>query len=91
MSKSRQARGGPGNAAPAPKQWLVHKAGLVAGWCLTRAAHLVHAVEVAHVLLHNVVGGDVGAAAKPPLAGDALPVLSLKVAAGEAGVRRQRA
>ena len=52
------------------------------------SSHLVGAVEVAHVLLIHVGGGDVGAAAKPPLAGDALPVLGLKVAAqGEGGVR----
>lgn len=40
---------------------------------------LVGAVEVGHVLGHHPVGGDVGAAAKPPLAGDAVPLLRLKV------------
>jgi hypothetical protein len=40
---------------------------------------LVGLVEVLHILWHNVAGGDVSAATKPPLAGDAVPLLSLKV------------
>lgn len=43
---------------------------------------LVCAVEVLHVLLVHVGGGDVGSATKPPLAWDAVPLLSLKVPAG---------
>ncbi len=46
-------------------------------------AHLVCAVEVAHVLFIKVGRRNVGAPAKPPLAGDAVPLLRLKVAVVE--------
>jgi hypothetical protein len=39
-------------------------------------------MEVLHIFLNNVAGGDVSAATKPPLAGDAVPVLCLEEPAG---------
>lgn len=51
---------------------------------------LVCLVEVLHVLLHHVAGGDVSAAAKPPLAWDAVPLLCLKVPAGNGIVMLQK-
>ena len=53
-------------------------------------AHLVHAVEVLHVLLVHIAGGDVGAAAKPPLARHALVVKHLKQPAARRGRGRQQ-
>jgi hypothetical protein len=43
---------------------------------------LVGLVEVGHILRDHVAGGDVSAAAEPPLAGDAVPLLGLKVPGG---------
>lgn len=40
--------------------------------------YLVCAMEVLHVFLHHVARCDVSATTKPPLAGDAIPVLSLE-------------
>lgn len=54
--------------------------------CIPVADILVCLVEVLHVLLHNVARGDVSAATKPPLAGDAVPLLRLKVPAFHEGV-----
>ena len=74
-SKHTRARGG--QQARAPLLELGVEGGVVA------VAHLLEgAVEVLHVSGVDPVGRDVGAAAKPPLAGDAVPVLSLEVAAG---------
>ena len=44
------------------------------------AHRLVRAVEVLQVLLDDPVGREVGAAAEPPLAGDAVPLGRLEVA-----------